>query len=132
MALDVELSLIGNEETYNVADLFRTEVVFHNASTVAGNGTPFEVKAFKTLTVEIVGSVANTARTITFYGKSKSGVLRLIPGVKVSGDTEFTMDTSTTGTGEIWQFDVTGLDYVVMDLTAITGGNVTVSGNAVV
>jgi hypothetical protein len=132
VALDIELGLIGNEGTYNVADLFKKEVIFHDEETEIGNGNQFEVKAYKTLTVEIITSIENTSRTITFYGKSKSGVLRLIPGIKVSGDTEYTIATSTTDTGEIWQFDIAGWEYIVMDLTAIAGGNVSVKGNVVV
>ena len=104
------------------------EHTFHDASSTTGNGTALQVKGRTTLTVEVYSAGGNSARTVTFYGKSKSGTLRLIPGVKLSGDTNFTMATSTTGTGEIWQFDTTGLDYVVMDLTAITSGTVTVKG----
>ena len=98
---------------------------FHTAATVAANGTDFTVGAYKTLTVEIYGT--STSRTVTFYGKSKSGTLRAISGVRLS---DFTVATSTTGTGEIWQFDVTGLESVTIGLTAVSGGNVTISGNA--
>lgn len=38
---------------------------------------------------------------------------------------------STTGTGELWQFDITGLSKVFMDLTAVATGPVTVKGKAV-
>jgi hypothetical protein len=102
--------------------------IFQDAATSSGNGSSFTVDNYKTLTVEIYGSVANTARTVTFYGKGASGTLRALKGVNIS---TFTTGTNTTGTGEIWQFDITGLEYVVMDLTAITGGSVTVKGKAV-
>ncbi len=102
------------------------DVTFHDASTVAANGQPFEVKYFKSLTVEIFGT--STGRTVTFYGKGASGTLRALKGINLS---TLATGTSTTGTGEIWQFDITGLHKVIMDLTAITDNNVSVKGRAV-
>jgi hypothetical protein len=106
-------------------------VIFHDAATVAANGTALKCGAFRSLTVEIDSAGGNSARTVTFYGKGPSGTLRALPGCKMTGDTNFTMALSTTGTGEIWQFDITGLEHVIMDLTSITGGNVSVKGKAV-
>jgi hypothetical protein len=103
-----------------------TNVVFHDAVTVAGNGASFEVGSYKTLTVEIYGT--STTRTVTFYGKGPSGTLIALMGIKVS---DLSTGVSTTGTGEVWQFDVTGLEEVIMDLTAVSGGNVSVKGRAV-
>jgi hypothetical protein len=102
------------------------EHTFHNAATTTGNGTAFEVGAYKTLTVEIFGT--STGRTVTFYAKGPSGTLRALMGVKIS---DLSTSVNTTGTGEIWQFDITGLNQIVMDLTAVTGGNITVKGRAV-
>lgn len=103
--------------------------IFHNAATVAANGNAFEVKGRNSLTVEIYGTAENTARVITFYAKSFSGVLRAISGVKRAG---LTTALSTNGTGELWQFDdIAGFDFIVMDLTSTTDGTVTVKGRAV-
>jgi hypothetical protein len=102
------------------------DIIFQDTATTTGNGTAFEVGAYKTLTIEIYGT--SSSRTVTFYGKSESGTLRAITGIKLS---DFTTATSTTGTGELWQFDITGLKYVVIDLTAVAGGNVSVKGRAV-
>lgn len=102
------------------------DATFHTTATVAANGTPISVDGFKSLTIEIYGT--STTRTVTFYGKSKSGILRAIQGCRVS---DFTMATSTTGNNEIWQFDITGLDYVIMDLTAVAGGNVSIAGRMI-
>lgn len=99
------------------------DVTFHNAATVAANGAAAVVAGYKTLTIEIYGT--STSRTITFYGKSASGTLRAISGVKLS---DLSIATNTTGTAEIWVFDVSGLESVTIDLTAVAGGNVTVKG----
>jgi hypothetical protein len=104
------------------------DFAFHTAATEAANGNPFYVYDYKTLTVEIYGSVENTARAVTFYGKGPSGTLRALKGLKLS---DWSSGTSTTGTGELWQFDITGINSVTMDLTAITDGTVTVKGRAV-
>lgn len=101
-------------------------VTFQDAATPTGDGTPFVVGAYKILTVEIYGT--STTRTVTFYGKSKSGTLRALKGLNLS---TWNSATSTTGSGEIWQFDITGLDYVIMNLTAVSGGNVSIKGNAI-
>jgi hypothetical protein len=102
------------------------DVTFHSAATQAANGTAVLVGGYKTLTVEIYGTSAT--RTVTFYGRSASGTIRAISGIKLS---DLTLTASTTGTAELWQFDVTGLEYVLMDLTAVNGGNVTVKGRLI-
>lgn len=100
---------------------------FHNAATQAANGNALTVGEYKTLTVKITGT--SSSRTITFYAKDPDGNLTALMGVRLS---DLATGTSTTGTGEYWQFDVTGVEAVVMDLTAVAGGNVSVTGKAVV
>jgi hypothetical protein len=104
--------------------------IFHGEEDTAKNGRFLEVKHYKTLTVEIFSSVANSARTITFYSKGPSGVLKALAGIKISA-APLTTAVSTTGTDETWQFDITGLHKVYMDLTSITDGTVSVHGRAV-
>jgi hypothetical protein len=99
---------------------------FHNAATAAADGNSFPVGRYRTLTVEIYGTSAT--RTVAFMGVGPSGAAYAISGVKLS---DLTTGTTTTGTGELWQFDITGLSQVIMDLTAVAGGNVTVKGKAV-
>ena len=105
-------------------------VTFHDAATAAADGTTFEVGAYKTLKVEIVTAGGNSARLINFTGFGPSGTARLIPGVLVSDSTAFTVALSTTSTGEFWDFDITGLSSVLMDLVSMTAGSVTVKGIA--
>lgn len=102
------------------------EHTFHNAATEIANGTPFDVGGYKTLTVEISGT--STERSISFIGRGPSGEDRNIAGVRLS---DLALATSTKGTKELWQFDITGLVSVIMDLVTVSGGNVTVKGMAV-
>ena len=124
----------GNYQKYNedgstpvqVVGSLAKDVIFHDASTVASDGTVMVVEGFKTLTIEIYGT--STSRTVAFIGRGVSGADRAIMGVKLS---DFSTAISTTGTGELWQFDITGLMSVLMDLQVVVGGNVTVKGRAV-
>jgi len=104
------------------------DVVFHDEATVASNGDPLLVGAYKTLTIEIFGT--STGRTVSFYSKGPSGALVPLLGTRISA-APVLMAVSTTGTGETWQFDITGLENVIMDLTAITDNNVSIKGRAV-
>lgn len=101
-------------------------VTFHNAATVASEGIAFLVGAYKTLTVEVYGS--STARTINFYGVSASGIKRALQGINLQS---LTFASSTTGTGEIWSFEITGLETVIVEVVSVTGGTVTAKGKVV-
>jgi hypothetical protein len=109
---------VGTKTTFNHT--------FHNAATSTGNGNEYVVGGATTLTVKITGT--SSSRTVTFYAKDIDGNLTALLGFRLS---DLASGTSTTGTGEYWVFDVTGIEAVVMDLTAVSGGNVTVKGKAV-
>ena len=103
-----------------------TDATFHDEAVAAADGTVFTVGGNKTLTVEIYGT--STSRTVAFIGRGASSTDRALMGVKLS---DLSTAISTTGTGELWQFDITGLTSVLMDLQAIAGGNVSIKGKAV-
>lgn len=103
------------------------DVTLQDLATATGNGTPFTVGGFKVLTVEITGT--STSRTIVFEGSSVSGTYYAISGTKL---TDLATANQTTGTGEVWQFDVTGLaTFRARISVAPVGGNVSVKGKAV-
>jgi hypothetical protein len=124
-SIEVELQLQDSESnSFNLADIIRgVEAVFHDAATVPDNGNVIAVKGYKTLSVDIYGTA--TSLTVTFYGKGASGELRTIQGIKRS---DYSLASSTTTLGQLWQFDVSGLESVVLDLTAVSGGNVSIKG----
>ena len=105
--------------------IIKDNIVFQNAAETTGNGTSFEVGPYTSLRIKITGT--STSRTITFYEKDVDGNLTAISGVRAS---DFTVGTSTTGTAESWLFDVSCAYKIVMDLTAVAGGNVTIKGRA--
>lgn len=96
---------------------------FHSNVTVPGNGAPLDVKEYKTLTVEIYGN--NTSRKLEFKGISYSGIPRPISGVCL---TDLSTGSETSRTGEIWQFDITGLNQVLIVASVLDGGNLYVTG----
>lgn len=101
-------------------------ITLQSAATAAGNGTVFNVGTFKTLTLSITGT--STSRTIVFEVADTDGNYTPIQGVKLN---DFAMGTQTTGTGEKWTFEVTGVTTFRARVTAVAGGNVTVKGTAV-
>lgn len=135
-----ELFTSGNPGNVQVTNLSSTpvyaqltgsnvqDVTFHDAATEIGDGASLTVNGLKTLTVGITSAGGNSARTIQFRGVDAAGNDNLMTGVKLS---DLSTGSSTTATGETWQFDITGLDTVYMPLTAITDGIVTVKGKAV-
>lgn len=105
------------------------QIDFQMNSTVVGSGTSLTVEGFKNLTVGIASSIENTARNIEFHGIDAVGNDNLISGVDKNS---MLIASSTSNTGGTWQFDITGLATVYMNLTGITLGNVTIIGLAVV
>jgi len=104
------------------------DITFQDAAVVAADGTVFTVAGYKTLTVSILRTA--TSGTIAFTGRGGNGADIPLMGVNL---TTLTTAISTTGTGELWQFDITGLTSVFMDITVMVAGagSITVKGRAV-
>lgn len=109
-----------------IAGSLVSDVVLQNSVSEIGDGNLFEVGSFKTITIEISGT--STSRTVIFEGSSVSGTYYAIQGVRLS---DLSTASQTTGTGELWQFDVTGLVNFRARLSSVTGGVVDVKGKAV-
>lgn len=104
-----------------------TAITFQDAITATGTGTTFVVNGNKTITLEISGT--STSRTIQFQASGPSGTFYPISGVNLS---DMSVSSATTGTGALWQFDVTGVESFRANVTGIAGGNVTIKGKAVI
>jgi hypothetical protein len=113
-----------SNQTYNAEQ----DIVFQNDAVSAGAGTALimDLIPYKDLTIEISGT--SSTRTVSFYGVMASGVSRPISGINMNG---FALANNTTGTEELWTFGITGLKKVIMYLTAVSGGTVTITGRAV-
>lgn len=94
-----------------------------NASTVVASGT-FAVAGKDSITIEIFGTA--TSAVVDFKCVSESGAQRALMGYRISD-----LETgSSGGINEIWVFDVPNLISFTVNLTSVTGGNVTVKGRA--
>jgi len=123
-ALSTGTNVIGHV----ISDIKLSNIVLQNAVSVVGVGSPYTLTGSeKTLVIEVTGA-ANTVRTVLFQVCGLSGVYYPIQGVRLS---DFTVGAQSTNLGEMWQFDVTGVTGVQANLTAITGGTVTVTGRVV-
>jgi hypothetical protein len=103
-------------------------LLFHDATEVASQGKVIDVAINKTLSITIYGTA--TARTVNFYTVSCSNELIPILGFNIS--TADLANTTSGTTTEIWQFDVTALGNIVMAVSAISGGNLTIKGTVVI
>lgn len=107
----------------------RTEdITFHDAAVAAADGAAFTVGGYKTLTVEILSTA--TSFTIAFIGEGPSGADIPLMGINL---TTLGTGINTSTSGQLWQFDISGLTKVFMDLTTIVAGagSVTVKGTVV-
>lgn len=102
------------------------DIIFHNGAIEAADGTVFTVGSYKTLVVSIKRTAGSS--TVAFKGRGANGDDISIMGVNL---TTLATANSTTGTGELWQFDVAGLTSVFMDVTALVTGPINVKGKAV-
>lgn len=108
------------------------DFTLQNAVTAAGNGTPYKPsRGTETLTFAITGT--NTSRTVIFEMADPSGVYVACTAFNIMDPTKF--GTQTTGgnntTPESWLVDVpTGYSFRAR-VSAVSGGNVTIKGKAV-
>lgn len=129
-----QVKLIDNGDgTYSAANAFATKAhTFHSAAVEAADGAVFSVGTYRTLTVDIDGTV--TSATVLFKYKGENGVYKTLKGMKVSDWSTGTTTAIATTAAESWMFDVTGLSTVIMDISAIVpgeGGSLTIKGRAV-
>ena len=113
------------------ANVTRTkEVTFQAAATTAVDGTIFENGGvYKTLRVKVKRS-AGTSTLLFKHTVDRSGEYYDLVGTKIS-DTSLTMGISTTGTAEVWEFDITASMKIKLAISAISGASVDVAGMAV-
>jgi hypothetical protein len=103
------------------------DVIFHNQAEIAAQGPVVENPGYKTLVVSVRRDAGTS--TVKFWAGLDSAdpaSLIALPGTPVSTTT--TQAVSTTGTGELWRFDVSSLKYISMELDAASGAKVDVKG----
>ena len=102
-----------------------TDVIFHENAAEAGEGSIFSAGAWKKLLVEITGTAESSH--IAFWGRSISGRNVPIRGIRSEDGTSA---AGTSGTDEVWLFDIAGFKEIVMEIKSISGGSLSVKGTA--
>ncbi|MEH7874647.1 hypothetical protein [Bacillus velezensis] len=102
-----------------------TDVIFHENAAEAGEGSIFSAGAWKKLLVEITGTAESGH--VAFWGRSISGKNVPIRGIKSDDGTSA---AGTSGTEEVWSFDIAGFKEIVMEIKSISGGSLSVKGTA--
>jgi hypothetical protein len=96
---------------------------FHDAATVAADGTDMDVAGLATVSVQISGT--STSRTVLFKSSVDNTNFLDIMGMDIA---TLSPSVSTTDTGKIFMFDVRGISKLRMDISAVAGGNITIKG----
>lgn len=102
------------------------DFVFQNAATSPGLGNLLAVDSFKNLAIEVIGT--SVTHQVNFWGLMNSGTKIALTGVNIS---TLLSATQTTGINEIWQFDITGLENVEIEVVSISDGNLSINGKVV-
>ncbi|ASS61426.1 phage portal protein [Bacillus velezensis] len=102
-----------------------TDVIFHENAAEAGVGSIFSAGAWKKLLVEITGTAESGH--VAFWGRSISGKNVPIRGIRSDDGTSA---AGTSGTEEVWSFDIAGFKEIVMEIKSISGGSLSVKGTA--
>ncbi|MFG3445633.1 phage portal protein [Bacillus velezensis] len=102
-----------------------TDVIFHENAAEAGEGSIFSAGAWKKLLVEITGTAESGH--VAFWGRSVSGKNVPIRGIRSDDGTSA---AGTSGTEEVWSFDIAGFKEIVMEIKSISGGSLSVKGTA--
>ncbi|MGV7010208.1 phage portal protein [Bacillus velezensis] len=102
-----------------------TDVIFHENAAEAGEGSIFTAGAWKKLLVEITGTAESGH--VAFWGRSISGKNVPIRGIRSDDGTSA---AGTSGTEEVWSFDIAGFKEIVMEIQSISGGSLSVKGTA--
>ncbi|WPF77793.1 phage portal protein [Bacillus velezensis] len=102
-----------------------TDVIFHENAAETGEGSIFSAGAWKKLLVEITGTAESGH--VAFWGRSISGKNVPIRGIRSDDGTSA---VGTSGTEEVWSFDIAGFKEIVMEIQSISGGSLSVKGTA--
>ncbi|WP_259425377.1 phage portal protein [Bacillus velezensis] len=102
-----------------------TDVIFHENAAEAGEGSIFSAGAWKKLLVEITGTAESGH--VAFWGRSISGKNVPIRGIRSDDGTSA---AGTSGTEEVWSFDIAGFKEIVMEIKSISGGSLSIKGTA--
>ena len=93
-----------------------------NASTSIGTGEFIGVKNASTLIISVYGTATFT---LLFQGALDDGNYFTLSGIALADQSTLASTTSTLSTA--WEFDVSALSTFRANLTAISGGSITVN-----
>lgn len=100
--------------------------VLQNAATTTGNGNVFMVGRNDQITIYITGTA--TSSTVVFEGLDADGNVYSAPAFKMP---DYTLASQTTGKNEAWVIDLSKWYSIRTRISAINGGNITITGKIV-
>lgn len=102
-------------------------IIMHDAQTTVSEGKYIICNNSTSLIISLGGT--STSFSCSFYGSLDDKTYFLYEGSKL-GDSSILLNTTTT-INEGFEFDVSGILYFKVKITAISNGNVTITGNAI-
>lgn len=110
---------IFHDRTVNTATIV-------SATTVVGATGSLAIGGRKTLVVDIAGT--DVTPTTFFYGKGVSTTPHTLLGTRLDNGVTY---TSSTATGQLWRFDVSGLTTFQATTSPVSPGNVVIYGKII-
>jgi len=105
--------------------------VFHNAVTTTGDGVTLPIVCDHSPDAVVVIAITGTATasTVNFKGLDGNGKYT---DLYCTNLTTGTGAIQTTGTDEIWRVNVAGLEGVRCNISAVSGGSLTITGKLII
>ena len=100
-----------------------TDVIFHENAAEAGEGSIFSAGAWKNFSSKSPARLSRMSR----FGEIHLGKNVPIRGIRSEDGTSA---AGTSGTDEVWSFDIAGFKEIVMEIKSISGGSLSVKGTA--
>ena len=109
----------------------KSVIKFHTLATATATGEEYNIKFNYDNDLVMVVSIGGTAtsRTLVFQAKDDNGNWVNVLGYNATDATSAI--TTTSIANEIWKLDLTGFAGFRVSITAIAGGNVSVTGKVV-
>ena len=136
------MEVLGQDGSLNfhIDSALVSNFIFQHASTVSpGDGLPGLVYGLSTILTSIYVT-PGASFAVSFYQSTDGNIYLPVAGINTNNYSSLATSTSQTNVlandknaqvyGENWQFNIAGGAYLLMKVTSITNGSITITGNA--
>ena len=109
--------------------MFLKSQVIQNAITAPANGDAILLNAYNLQSATLLISLSGTATSFTAQFMASLDGINYVPVCGTKSTDGITSANSTSVMNEAWEFDVSAYTHFKCYITAVSGGNVTVTAN---